>query len=65
MRNNLGYNKAKVDSPHHKSFQNFVDRPLPRANLVKGVSREPNLKMFFHRIDQDAEGERDLSHPYF
>lgn len=65
MRNNLGYNEAKVYSPHHKSFQNSVDRPLLGANLVKGVSRGPNLKMFFHIMDQDAKGERDLSHPYF
>lgn len=46
-----------MDSPHHKSFQNFVDQPLPIVNLVKGVNKGSNLQMFFHRMDQDAEGE--------
>lgn len=33
-RNNRGYDDAKFVSPIHISFQNFIDRPSPSANLV-------------------------------
>jgi len=55
IENNRGYKDVKVASPHQKSFQNFMERPLPIANLVKGRNKEYRWQMFFQRRDHEVE----------